>query len=102
MEGSLVSFDRCPRCGCKDTVARKFVTEEVRKRAGWGDAFVSLEKVMTPLFNPQNPPIGNATGIVAHYDVCFKCGLRYCTRAEVIVVPISYDMTKLPPGGFKG
>lgn len=97
---SVITWDKCSLCGCPDTVARKFVTEEVRKKAGWGDAFVSLEKVVTPLFNPMSPPVIAANSILSHYDVCAKCGFRYCTKAEIVSVPVTYEASKLKGHGF--
>ena len=88
----IASIDKCPSCGCRDTVCRLGATEEQKREVLPKDAFVSLEKVMVPLFNPQNPPIAGAKGILCHYDVCAKCGTRYCTRAEKIPVNIKFGM----------
>lgn len=88
----IMSVDKCWVCGCRDTVCRLGAAEEQEKGILPKDTFLSLEKMVTPLFNPQSPPIAGAKGIMCHYDVCAKCGHRYCTRAEKIPVNIKFGM----------
>ena len=80
-----IEFVKCPNCGCKDTVCRLACADEPSIPK---DTFVSLEKVISP-FQQSSSIIGPfIKAIVCHYDVCAKCGLRYCTRAEIANVPV--------------
>ena len=81
-----IEFVKCPNCGCKDTVCRLACTDEPSIPQ---DTFISLEKVFTPLQQPTQMLSPIAKGILCHYDVCAKCGLRYCTRAEKVSLPVT-------------
>lgn len=80
-----IEFAKCPQCGCKDTVCRIGCADEPSIPKG---TFVSLEKIVTPIQQPTSIIGPFIKAIVCHYDVCAKCGLRYCTKAEITSVPI--------------
>ena len=87
-----IEFTKCPSCGCKDTVCRLACSDEPSVPK---DIFVSLEKVFTPLQQPTQMLSPIAKGILCHYDVCGKCGHRFCTRAEITSLPVDIQINKI-------
>jgi len=79
-------FKECPICYCKDTVCRQACKDEPSIPSG---TFVSLEKVVTPIQDPNKISLPQVKTILTQYDVCAKCGTRYCVRAELISVPVT-------------
>lgn len=97
-----IEIKECPNCGCQDTMTRLAWLDEVQQdRVGEAskDLFTSAEKMAIPLIDPQRGVGISITGLILHYDVCAKCGTRYCTRAEKQTGPVQM---KPPPGGMKG
>jgi hypothetical protein len=100
-----LEFKKCPNCGSTETVAELAVQEAEKtkgvKREG---PFASLEKAAIPLADPGKTAKLTLPMVICHYDVCAGCGLRYCTKAEIIDAPITFTVKGQPPPGmdFKG
>lgn len=75
-------FEKCPICGCPDTTCRLAYKQEVVEKKRGPDAFASSEKRPTPLIDPRKATLVTPV-LVEHFDTCAKCGLRYCTKAEI-------------------
>lgn len=87
-------FKECPVCRCPDTVCR-MVGEEMKKKGKIPkEAFFSMEKTITPLATSALQVASPA--LLSHYDVCAKCGIRYCTRVDKATMGL--QGTGLPPG----
>ena len=80
-----MEFEKCPVCHSKDTVCRLACADDSSIPKG---AFVSLEKVFTPIQDLNKITTPTVKGIVTHFDICAKCGTRYCTKAEIGSVPV--------------
>lgn len=87
-----IEFKECPICRllaailqdeklrCSNTVGQ-LETEEMKEKGQIPkNAFMSLEKVIVPLI--QSPLAAVIPVLLCHYDVCAKCGTRYCTRVD--------------------
>lgn len=81
----IAKFSKCPICGCKDTVCRLACADDASIPEG---AFISLEKMFTPIQDMTKLISPTIKGILCHYDVCAKCGHRYCTQAEITSMPV--------------
>ena len=81
-----IEFVKCPSCGCKDTVCRLACADEPSIPKG---TFASLEKLAVPIQDLNKITTPTVKSILVHYDVCAKCGTRYCTRAEIFSVPVT-------------
>lgn len=81
-----IEVTECPLCHSKDTIARLGCADEPSIPKG---TFVSLEKVATPIQQPTSMLAPLLRAILCHYDVCAKCGHRYCTRAEKMNLPVT-------------
>lgn len=81
-----IEFEKCPTCYSKDTICRLACTDEPSIPKG---AFVSLEKVFTPIQDVNKITTPIIKGILTHYDICARCGTRYCTRAEITLAPVT-------------
>lgn len=94
-------FDKCPICGCTDTVCRKACEGEPSIAAG---TFVSLKKSITPIADQSHLTTLALKGILIHTDVCWDCGFEYCTKAEKVTVPATYKMPGTGTGqkGYPG
>lgn len=78
-----IIFEKCPNCGCTETTCRLAYKEEVVDKGKGPEAFASSEKRPIPLLDPRSSVLTVPT-LVEHYDACAKCGLRYCTKAEIV------------------
>ncbi len=87
-----VEFTQCPICHSKETVAQIGCADEPTIPQG---TFVALTKEFTPIQQPTSMLAPLIRTIVCSYDVCAKCGHRYCTRAEKMNVPVQVQP---PPG----
>lgn len=77
------SWDKCPVCGCKETVAGKVKAEEVANNRMGEDVqaylfqqkaiIIDLRRVSKMLRVPV---------VTSSYDVCAKCGIFYCVNAS--------------------
>ena len=91
-----IEFKECPNCGCTDTVCRLAYKEEVVDKGKGPDVFASAEKKPMPLISPQIA-VFTAPILVEHFDTCARCGLRYCTKAEIAQGKIEIRPGKGPP-----
>lgn len=80
-----IEFTECPVCHCKDTVCRLVSADEPSIPKG---AFVSFEKVFTAIQDLNKITTPTIRGVLNHYDICAKCGTRYCTKSEIITMPV--------------
>ena len=76
---------KCPICGEARTVYREAWKEEHLPE----NIFPSMEKIVNVLMGPGGPLGLYAPAVLAHYDICSRCGMRYCTRVEKIQAPIT-------------
>jgi len=74
-----LTYNRCPNCGCKDTVARLGYAGESSISK---DNFPSLEKKITPAQDFTRISTPTTKVLIRHYDTCSKCGLDRCTRVD--------------------
>jgi len=81
-----IEFPRCPVCHCADTVCRLACTDEPSIPKG---TFVSLDKVFTPIQDLNKITTPTVKGLLTHFDICARCGTRYCTKAEITSVPVT-------------
>jgi len=81
-----IEFKKCPVCHSQETVCRLACDGESSIAK---DAFVSLDKTFTPIQDVTRLLGPVVKGILCHFDVCSKCGMRYCTRAEITSVPVN-------------
>ena len=81
-----IEFPKCPSCGCKDTICRLACADEPSIPKG---TFVSLEKLATPIQDLNRITTPTVKAIISHFDICAKCGLRYCTKAETTSLPVN-------------
>ena len=91
-----LTFPKCPVCGHDQTVTQIACADEPSITPG---TFVSLEKVVTPILQPSSMLAPMIKALVVSFDVCAKCGTRYCTRAEKTNVPVQVQVQQGRPGG---
>jgi len=97
-------FEKCPSCGCTETLTRLAWDEEAEKGRVNKDTTVAAEHLQCPLIDPKKP-IGISAGILLlHVDWCAACGMRYCTRADIATGQVGMGpppgQRDGPPGGF--
>ena len=88
------TFGKCPICGEEKTVAREAMKDEPSAAKG---IYVSLRKEFAPILSASMLSSPMIKGILSHFDVCFKCGIEYCTKAEIA----SFPANTMPPIGGK-
>ena len=81
-----IEFKKCPICKGEDTVARLSCEDEPSIPKG---AFASLEKVAVPIQDMNKLTTLMVKTLIVHYDICVHCGTRYCTKAEIINMPVT-------------
>ncbi len=81
-----IMFEKCPNCKSSDTVCRLACKDEPSIPAG---TFVSLDKIATPIQDPNKISLPQVKAILTEYDVCAKCGTRYCVKASIISVAVT-------------
>jgi hypothetical protein len=81
-----LDYERCPNCRSRETVAKIISSKETNLPEG---TFFSLEQVATSLQDPRTVTLPTLRVILSHYDVCKKCGTRYCTRVEIKQLPVA-------------
>lgn len=91
-----IDFPKCPNCGCEMTVTWLACRELIEKGIIKEGEFVSQRKLITPLVGAASVTL-TMPALVTHYDICAKCGLDYCTRAEKAELPVTTQ--KLPGPG---
>ena len=97
-----IVFDKCPNCGCIETVTQAAWAEEAEKGRVKKDTPVAAQHLQTPLLDPQRSPllIGGLTGmLVLTVDYCVECGVGYCTGASVVEGKLQQGP---PPGTLPG
>ena len=90
-------FEKCPMCGCPDTVANLVADEEKTKGKLDKALKVCKEAVQTVVADPRKMMglIMKVPVIIWYRDVCAGCGIeRYIRIERQDVVP----QQKLPPG----
>jgi hypothetical protein len=102
-EGEYVKeFDKCPNCGCRETITRKAWDSEIdagrlaEKARGYP---VGAENTMFALQDPLKPPAFQVGALLISYDICSDCGTKYCVRVEKKVMPVT---GKMPGQGQQG
>lgn len=90
-----VEFKECPVCKSEETICRAACKGEPSIPEG---TFVSLEKRFTTVQAPSKLLGPLAKGILTHYDVCQNCGTSYCTKAEIIMAPVTFQQASRNPG----
>ena len=90
-----LDFKKCPICGCTVTVSSLAI--EPLKVSGKvkREVFVHCRTDAVPLYEPTLA-IGSVPTLIRHFDTCARCGMEYCTRAEVVDAPIQYG--EMPKG----
>lgn len=100
-----IDFPKCHTCGETETIARKAVAEYIESGEMPQETFASVEKMIIPLKDPRQAALTVPT-LMIHWDVCAKCGTRYCTRAQKFDAPIKFVGQGMPgmnpPGQFGG
>jgi hypothetical protein len=81
-----IVFDKCPVCGEHDTVCQIACKDEPSVPKG---SHVSIDKLVTPIQDPNAITLPTCKCIITHWDVCASCGTRYCTKAEVKSLPVT-------------
>jgi len=72
----------CPNCKSTKTLGEVIVKPERDAGRLKPDDFASLEQILIPAVLP-NAIIGvTIPAIKEHWDICWECGTRYCTRLE--------------------
>lgn len=78
-------FEKCPICGCPETVTKKAAEGNPDIPLG---TFVCAERISSALALKPPMPGQEIQNIFYCYDVCWECGTRYCTKVEEITVKI--------------
>jgi len=96
-----IEFNKCPICGCPDTVCRLAYKQEIVDKGRGPEAFASSEKRPVPLMDPRSAALAIPM-LIEHLDTCARCGLRYCTKAEIAIGKVGMMPPGMgqPPGGF--
>ena len=101
----ILSFASCPSCGSEERISSLTSQEYIDKGEMSKDAVVALERVMIVLKDPRKAVL-TAPTLLLLYDICAKCGARYCIKAEKTDLPIKFTGKGLagmnPPGQFEG
>lgn len=80
-----LEFKQCPVCHSNKTVSQLACASEPSIPEG---TFTSLEKVFTPIQDVSKLLGAIVRGVLCHFDVCNRCGTRYCTKAEIVSTPV--------------
>ena len=89
------TWDKCPVCGCTDTIANSVLQEEKDKGKIGKEAKAYISQTQS-LIADMTKAFLTAPVITAYYDICVDCGIVYCVHVEV--VQASPQMTQLKPG----
>ena len=90
-----MTFNRCPSCRCAQTITQLAWAEEAEKGKVVKDTPVAAEHKMIPLMDQKKPPLLTVGLLSLQTDYCAKCGLSYCTKAEVVIGQVGFGK---PPG----
>jgi hypothetical protein len=95
-----IVFEKCPHCGCTETLTKLAWDEEAEKGRVNKDTPVAAEHLKVPLIDPTKT-IGITGGILLlHVDWCAnpECGRRRLVKAEVVTGKVGIG----PPPGQQG
>jgi len=82
----LAEFPKCS-CGCGDTISQLGCAPFKKSGKIPVDAFTSLRQLVVPVEQPMLASVTVAC-IATFYDVCAKCGMERCTRAQLVQAPV--------------
>lgn len=89
-------FKECPICYHKETCAKLGSEGVIEVPEG---QVVSFSQEVIFLKQPQLA-VASVPALVAHYDVCAKCGHRYCVRVERRDLPVQHKPAPGQPFPF--
>lgn len=78
----IAEFKECWNCHCTETLTQKATKDLKEDGRVPKEAFTSLSKQVVPLTDPRGAL--SVETLLIHYDICAKCGMTRCTRAEVV------------------
>jgi len=95
-----LEFNKCPACGCEDTVSKKVAEEEIEKGRMKEGYTPALTQDTTPIFDPREVIIfqRRVPVLITFYDVCVACGCYYCVRIEKGEGMVTPQMQRPPIG----
>lgn len=79
-----IAFDKCPSCGCEDTITR--LAAKGSKDIPEG-TFVSAEQTRAFMVSSSLPKGLTVGVLMIHKDFCAGCGRQYVTKAEFLSIP---------------
>ena len=90
-----IVFDKCPSCGCEETLTKLAWDEEVDEDSK--QIPVGHRNVVVQLVDPRRGPKLMMPMLVMNFDICAnpECGLERCVAAMKVRAPVSGRM----PGG---
>ncbi|KKK96611.1 hypothetical protein LCGC14_2661030 [marine sediment metagenome] len=97
-----IVFEKCPYCGCTETITRIAWDEEAEKGRVNKDTPVSAEHLQIPLLDPKKAIPISCGMLLLHIDWCAKCGRRRLAKAEVITSPVGMGPAPGQMGGTTG
>ena len=79
-------FDKCPSCGCEETIAQMEANKEVEAGRMRPGTKLPMIIIQTPLFDAQKLAKIVATHpielLVSFVDACTMCGTLYCRDVQ--------------------
>ena len=94
-------WEKCPLCGCKETVANKLKEEEVAKGNILDKSIhAAIAQSVTPIMDMREIfAVRTVPVLVTFYDICLnpECGVYYPVRVEKMMQKI--DSSQGPPPG---
>lgn len=90
----------CYNCGSKERITQIAYDEELPE--GEESKFARLESSVIPLRQATGLTVPT---LLIHWDICAKCGTRYCAKAEKVNAPVitkPIQSSQLPPGLGQG
>ncbi len=79
-----IYFAFCPNCDESETIANLACEGETSLPE---EAHHATEQVITVIQNPATIITLTVKVLISYYDVCVRCGTRYCTKAEIGALP---------------
>jgi hypothetical protein len=94
-----MTFDKCPNCGCEETITQLAWAEEAEKGRVKPETPVAAFNLALPLADPNKPPVIMVGMMMLKADFCAECGTMYCREVKLTEGQVS---TKPPPRGPSG
>jgi len=94
-----MTFDKCPMCGCEETITQVAWAEEAEKGKVVKDTPVAAQHLQIPLMDPKKPPLLTVGILLIQADFCAGCGMLYSRNAQTITGQVNMGP---PPGGKNG